>query len=672
MTQWNSFIEDVRELLTGTSLAVFLVGLILVGGCGENPSEPGRENPYDAQHPETSGDPFGLTATVEDSAVTLHWKSSPNPEVCRYFIFRGSRGSGGLVSLASVDSAAISYRDESVRPGRTYTYKIQAQNIEGNQTDVSAQLAVTVHTSGLFTINGGEATTPSRAVVISVVADDCDSLWIWNEQEEEDGQWFRKCGGEALVDWQLAAGPGRRLVNARLHFRSGQHMTVMDTIGQAAFTGGLDLAAGSQFTALAEVTLRLWEPTAVLMKIAESPELFATTPWEIFDPSERTWEFTKGDGMKSLFVQFRNDFESESPVYSDEVFLDQTPPLANLEPPFPDNGDKFLRNPVDLSWAEGSDEGSGIRRYRVLVDSANPPLAEVYRGEARQFQAGVSVPHLWYYWQVVVEDRAGNLAAGPVWKFMAMPIDQLVRIPAGTFTMGSPDDEYGHMRSETQHQVTFPGDYYISPHEVTTSSWYQLMGTHPGYGDWPAERISWLGAVEYCNRLSVQQGLRPVYDLSNPGVAIWDTTANGYRLPTEAEWEYACRAGTTTAFASGPMLNPGDSCNEPALDPIGFYCGNAYHQTWEVGTLDPNAWGLFDMHGNILEWCWDEYEVLLGTAPVNDPVTGGYEAELESSRVLRGGAVSNSSDQCRSAKRYAAGTSFDNPRIGFRVARSVR
>ena len=185
-----------------------------------------------------------------------------------------------------------------------------------------------------------------------------------------------------------------------------------------------------------------------------------------------------------------------------------------------------------------------------------------------------------------------------------------VLVEAGTFTMGSPESELGRSTRETQHGVTLTRDFYLSAAETTQAQWLAVMGTNPsgfpGCDDCPVETVSWYDAVDYCNALSALEGLDPAYEVNGTDVN-WDPSANGYRLPTESEWEYACRAGTETAFYNGEIIDI--SCNDPNLDQIGWYCGNrgAWYEPdgrpAEVGQKLPNAWNLYDMTGNVFEWC---------------------------------------------------------------------
>ncbi|MER5907418.1 formylglycine-generating enzyme family protein [Streptomyces mirabilis] len=164
----------------------------------------------------------------------------------------------------------------------------------------------------------------------------------------------------------------------------------------------------------------------------------------------------------------------------------------------------------------------------------------------------------------------------------------------------------------------------------------------------PVVCVSWWDAVRFCNALSGREGLAPAYHLPADGEGVkgedieWDASADGYRLPTEAEWEHACRAGT-----SGPRYGP--------LDEIAWYRGNSLERVHDVGGRQPNAWGLYDMLGNVWDWCWDLY----------DPeVYGAY-------RVLRGGGWFDEHWSCRASARRRSHPTFQVDDVGFRVARSL-
>ena len=260
----------------------------------------------------------------------------------------------------------------------------------------------------------------------------------------------------------------------------------------------------------------------------------------------------------------------------------------------------------------------------------------------------------------------------------------LVYVPPGSYLMGSSPDELCHYANEEPvHTVTLTQGFYILKTEVTQQQWIDVFGTNPSTFQGmnrPVESVTWYDACIYCNRLSSAGGLTPcyyedelfttVFDGTPPvnhGDVYWNPDANGYRLPTEAEWEYACRAGTTGPYNSGEINT---SCgSDSILDPLAWYkytsdTGNG-RETHDVGTKQSNALGLFDMHGNVEEWCWDGFDFdYYASSPTEDP-TG---PEFATNRVKRGGAYSRGAGTCRSAERLNSGPGIPSSLGGFRLA----
>jgi len=244
--------------------------------------------------------------------------------------------------------------------------------------------------------------------------------------------------------------------------------------------------------------------------------------------------------------------------------------------------------------------------------------------------------------------------------------NNMVRINGGIFTMGSSADDPERMDNEILHQVKV-SSFSIGKYQVTQEEYEKIMGTNPsnfkGNKNLPVENITWFDAIEYCNKRSQLEGLIPVYIISDSTV-IWNRDANGYRLPTEAEWEYACRAGTTTSFNTGNNIdknqaNYNDGKYYPYIDKApGEYLG----PTMPVGSFPANHWGLYDMHGNVFEWCWDWYD------GYENEIQGEFLGEISGTyRVLRGGSWFNTAESARSAARSYANPSNGFNYFGFRV-----
>ncbi len=257
-------------------------------------------------------------------------------------------------------------------------------------------------------------------------------------------------------------------------------------------------------------------------------------------------------------------------------------------------------------------------------------------------------------------------------------VDSLVLLEGGTFTMGSPDSERQRQEDEVSHEVTI-SPFYADPYEVTQQDYEALMGENPSHfvGDTlPVEGVTWYDAVEYCNALSESRGLTPVYAIDSTAVT-WDRSADGYRLLTEAEWEYAARAGTTTVFHDGDQITSDNANFEgsyPYLieenyvsrqDPNVVTSANR-GETIPVDSLSPNGFGLYNMHGNVSEWCFDyygEYDITQTADPAG-PSSGTL-------RINRGGGWNDFAKQLRSAYRSATTPDTVEQNMGFRIARNA-
>jgi formylglycine-generating enzyme required for sulfatase activity len=232
---------------------------------------------------------------------------------------------------------------------------------------------------------------------------------------------------------------------------------------------------------------------------------------------------------------------------------------------------------------------------------------------------------------------------------------EMMLIPAGKFKMGVNKilvDPFSNIpvkqppENETpQHEVTLTNAYYMGKYEVTQEQWFEIMGENPSMNKGrklPVTNVSWTDCQKFIKKLNA-------------------TTKGGYRLPTEAEWEYACRAGTTTAYSFGDKITPKDA---------NYYDSNI-KKTVEVGSYKPNAFGLYDMHGNVLEWCEDRWQYYKEGA-VTDPK--GSAKETERSRVVRGGHFDKIDWHVRSGFRAFADFDHDYPHTligyGFRLART--
>lgn len=270
-------------------------------------------------------------------------------------------------------------------------------------------------------------------------------------------------------------------------------------------------------------------------------------------------------------------------------------------------------------------------------------------------------------------------------KALAEPLE-MVELPGGEFWMGSPARASGRRDDEVWHRVQVSA-FAMARFPVMQRLYMELMGESPSHDQaekqpiWfmPTVKVSWFDAVRFCNRLSQRAGLRPCYRITEPpperksddGREVqpdveWDQSADGYRLPTEAEWEYACRAGTETAYSFG---------DDPAqLGEHAWLDHNSWTQSHEVGMKKPNRWGLHDLHGNVWEWCWDWYGEYLEISAQgrSSRLVSPVGPQTGAGRVVRGGSFYNGPLFLRSANRNRREPEDRYWNVGFRCVRGTR
>ena len=247
---------------------------------------------------------------------------------------------------------------------------------------------------------------------------------------------------------------------------------------------------------------------------------------------------------------------------------------------------------------------------------------------------------------------------------------RFIYIKPGRFIMGSPESEMGRAWNENMHYVTISKSFYIQETEVTQKQWKSLVGFNPSSfpecgGNCPVDTVSWYRCMEFIKVLNEWEG------------------TNKYRLPTEAEWEYVCRAGSRTAFANGPITERFCKKVDPVLNEIGWYCANSGYKNppdglrpHPVKTRKPNAWGIYDMHGNVQEWVMDACkwrDIWKGRTGVVTDTYGNNMvdplSEKGDHRIIRGGGWHQSPKYCRSACRSYYKPVAKRNSLGFRILR---
>ncbi len=389
-----------------------------------------------------------------------------------------------------------------------------------------------------------------------------------------------------------------------------------------------------------------------------------------------TWSSVLGtfpNGVSHSSVQWQGPFTpgnyAISVTVSDGAATDQDFVSVNVEPgggdnqppeppfdPAPSDSVESQLTSLILSWSCSDPDGDPLT-YDVYFGTTDSPPIAVQGIDTRTFNPGDLEYEQTYYWKVIAEDHLDQTAEGPVWSFTTEEqweiVEQefnltdsmtitMVFIPAGSFMMGAGENEQEsqHNNEHPLHAVNIAYDFWMSKYEVTQAQWEAVMGTTPSYyaGDnRPVERVSWTTIQEFETAVD-----------------------NVFHLPSESEWEYACRAGTVTRY------HWGHDQDQSAIYNYAVFADNNPAGTADVGTKLPNTWGLHDMSGNVREWVEDKYHDTFSGAP-NDGMP--WLAGGSPYRVIRGSEIHSSAQDCRSAYRYYSGAQLEHASIGFRLVR---
>jgi formylglycine-generating enzyme required for sulfatase activity len=393
-----------------------------------------------------------------------------------------------------------------------------------------------------------------------------------------------------------------------------------------------------------------WDAAAVF---AGLPDPAAAGVQQTVDVTSLTQETIWHFCMKVL-----DDDSHVSPLSNDAVVTTPTGTFLNDPSHVPSFGETATEFTFEVTFLDA--EGDEPVEHDVEIDGAAQAMAYVEgdpeSGSLYRLATTLSVGTHTY--RFLFDDGLGGTAV----------TEPLAGPPVGTvsFVMGSPAGETGRRYDEPMTEVAFTHGVTAGAHEVKQSEWNLIMPpkvfTFPG-DDLPVHDVTWYEAVDYCNALSDDDGYTRAYTVDGPYVT-WDRDADGWRLPTEAEWELLCRAGTTTGLPNGELTEV--LCGADAvLDAIGWYCGNAPTGPQAVEQKTANAGGLYDMLGNVREWCWDWYGAY-PAGPVLDP-EGPASGEQ---RVVRGGSWHYYARDCRSAARGTFYPTSADDFVGFRVVRN--
>jgi len=329
---------------------------------------------------------------------------------------------------------------------------------------------------------------------------------------------------------------------------------------------------------------------------------------------------------------------------------------------------------VTIGW-DSYDPDGDVMTYDVYFDTNVNPTTKASSNQTENTLIRSNLSYdTTYYWKVVAKDNHGGVTESPVWKFTTSVVAEgMVLVEKGSFTMGDTWGD-GYSNEKPTHKVTFAYDFYIGKYETTFDEYDAFCEdtgrSKPydygwGRGTRPVLDVSWWDAVAYCNWLNTRFGLPVAYDnngnlMDKDGMITTDPSkVAGYRLPTEAEWEYAARGGNKS---KGYKYSGRDN-----IDEVAWYKDNSGSKTQEVGKKAPNELGIYDMSGNLWEWCSDWFGGYSSSAQTNP-----YNSTAGSSQVLRGGSCYYSAAYVRVTNRssyFAPILTVDG--LGFRIARTV-
>jgi len=516
-----------------------------------------------------------------------------------------------------------------------------------------------------ITIAGGAATTPTRRVIIEIVALGATYYKISNGsfQETPPVLWLPM---RDSLSWMLEEGQGTKIVHVKVRNDFLIEGEASDQIEPATLNPSLQILPDSIYINHTDVTLSMPNVGATEMKISNSSD-FASASWQQYQ-EQISWNLEVGDGWKRVYAWFRNDWNSTTVPVIDSLGLDTHSEIASFTWTTT-GGDTLVPGDVVTFTIQAANDAFGVETCgtaSVTVEGWHPMgLTGLADGSySETYTLGDSTPRVSNARVTAsFRDRVGNLAASTnadrrlTASWIAAGDEQIFPlgatgdsiimcwIPPGEFQMGSPESEqFRGLDEGPAHLVTFVGGFWMGKYEVTQRQWQAVMGSNPaaGFGegsDYPVYSVSWNDIQEFEQQLSGQ-----------------------YRLPSEAEWEYACRSGSTTRFYWG---------EDAVYDQIGiheWFGDNSNRSSHPVGMKTPNAWRLYDISGNVREWCEDWYHDNYNDAP-NDG--SAWVEPSGSSRTSRCGSWGDTPQGSRTSRRNSIYPSYRDATVGFRLARDT-
>ncbi|MFC2170517.1 SUMF1/EgtB/PvdO family nonheme iron enzyme [Calditrichota bacterium] len=655
------------KLLTTSRSILLLLGLLLVFSCEKRPTDPGRFNPFDPENPDILGDPYNLSAEIANGGIRLTWTQLFNPQPEGYNLYRSVNDSV-FIKSQELDRTG-SYTDTNIVNGRRYEYYIIAK-VAAGEASSSNVVSVSLDSDPILFIESESSThTPCRHINLTIIAFGAEKMQLSNTDD---------ISGSPILDyenetaWELPDGRGDKVVYLQVTYENDRKSPVVsDTIQPSPLDPVVVIEDaqsidGLKYISSNEITLSLPGLDAFEMILSSTMDS-AGSQWQSYS---ETSEFTlsDGDGWRYVFAWFRHDFFTVGPAI-DSAIVDTHCEIDSFFWTSTGNDtlapyDTVIFTLIAIEESFGPESGGTAE---VQIEGIENPIPLTDQGDGTYSARYIITGHTQRFTDASITatltDRLGNIAdpdtslpfngggylVGATREF---PIAEdvsvwMVWIPKGQFEMGAYSGEADASVDESpQHTVTFARGFWIGAFEVTQQQWVAITGENPSSfdgDDRPVENISWQDAVDFKNELNYREG-----------TGFW-------RLPSEAEWEYACRSGTETRF------HWGDDPDYTELSQYAWYSAISNFETHDVGGLYSNLYDIYDMHGNVEEWCYDRYHYDYTGAPEDGSAWFDWQM---SSFVTRGGSWFNSGSDLRSASRSYAEPDNRSSSTGFRLART--
>ena len=646
-----------------TILAFLLILSAILSCTGDIPPIPVRTNPLDANNPDTQGDPYQLRGEIADGGIRLSWDLFEWQSLIGFSLHR-MENNGTFSLLTQVNATTDTYTDRTIQNGHRYDYYIVARG-ESGDFQPSEYITVTINSDPFLFIEGETVThTPTRNVTLTILAYGAEQMLLSNDSAFAGASWETATSTKL---WQLETGIGTKSVYLRVIYTSEDTSeVVINRIDPSILNPVLDIIPDSTYINHSDITLSMLDVGATEMKISNYLDS-SSVNWQPYADT-LNWNILSGDGWKRVYAWFRNDFYPPTVPVVDSVGLDTRADIASFGW-FTSNGrdtlelgDSFTFTLQMQDDAFGPETG-GVAEVTVegwerilLIDQANGSYSKTITisvNTVSVIDAGVSasfVDRVSNNIYILHSDRRLTVFGLDAGDERAFPLGNsgkeliMVWIPPGAFEMGSPNEEQDSIGGEVPaHTVSLSQGFWLGKCEMTQAQWEAIMHNNPASGcgvgdDYPIYDVSWNDIQNFVSELN-----------------------HVFRLPTESEWEYACRGGTTTRFYWG------EDPNYEEIHNYAIYGNDNPGGTSEVGTKLPNNWGLYDMSGNVWEWCEDWYHQNYIGAPTDG---SAWRYPSSSSRVIRGGGWFSDDKFCRSAVRGYFAPSYQRGH-GFRLARDA-